>query len=114
MSRSHYLDHIRTMINTFLHHSLQSLERISALEIVVRPDKDGSIFMGCLTDALRHLLLSLKLHIHITCTSLNRLQKTFFCNLHCTDETTLLRAFSKRRIRLSHLLDTAGRHQRHI
>ena len=114
MSSSHDLDHIRTMIDTFLHHSLQSLERISALEIVVRPDEHRTVLVSGLTDTLRHLLLRLKFHIHISRTCLNSLQEAFFRNLHRTDETALLGAVGKRRICLCHLLDAAGRHKRNI
>ena len=52
MCRSHDLDHVSAMIHALLHDCLESLERICTLEIMVRPDEDGTVFMCGLTNSL--------------------------------------------------------------
>ena len=89
MCRSHDLDHVRTMVHTLLHDRLQRLERISALEIVVRPDEYGTVFMRGLTHPLGHLLLRLELHIDVPCTGLYGPYEPFLRNLHRLDLAAL-------------------------
>ena len=65
------LYHVRTVIDAFLHDGLESFERVGSLEVVVRPYKDRAVFVGRLPYPLGHLLLSLDLHIDISCTRLD-------------------------------------------
>ena len=110
----HDLDHIGTMINTFLHHGLERLKRIRTLEIVVRTDEHGTALVGGTSHPLGHLFLRLDLHIHISRTGLDCPQKPLFRHLHGLDLTALLRKALQRRLRRSHLTYAAGRHQRHV
>ena len=72
--------------------------------------------MGHIANPLRHLLRRLNLHIHISCTCLNRLTQTLFRDLRRLDLTALLRhrLILKRRFRSHKLSHTTGRNQRHI
>ena len=116
MCRGHDLDHIRTMIHALLHDRLERLERIRALEIVVRPDEYGTVFMGGLTHPLRHLLLRLKLHIDISRAGLNRPHEPFLRDLHRLDLTALRGhcGVLQRRFVFSGFRYTAGRHKRDV
>ena len=70
--------------------------------------------MSCLTHPLGHLLLSLKLHVHISRTCLNRPYKPSLGNLHGLDHAALLRESLQGRFRRGHLADPACGHKRHI
>ena len=108
------LDHIRTMIDTFLHHGLERLQRISTLDIVVRTDEYRTVFMSGCTHTLRHLLLRLYLHIHISRPCLDGTHQPLLGDLHGLDLTALLRHLRICQLLLSHLRDAACRHQRNI
>ena len=116
MSHGHDLDHIGSMIYTFLDYGLKGLHRRGAIKIMIRPDKDRTVFMSCLTHPLGHLLLRFEFDIHIARSSLYCPDQPAFCKLHRLDLTTLSghSRILERRFIAHDLSYTACRHQRDI
>ena len=70
--------------------------------------------MGCATDALRHLLLRLDLHVDISGTGLDGSYEPFLGHLHGLYLTALLREILQRRLLCSNLAYAAGCNERNV